>query len=154
MRVRRLLAASLLIGAAAGCKDPATPPEELPPPVTVGMTCGTPSGTTIPCEIQLGSATAFRVTLFSSECKALANVVHLTKPVDALLTVDACRETAGKFWEFTVAANSSAALEITGGQERSGPQLRLEGTSSPWTVRYEDGFDDDFNDIVLIVETL
>jgi hypothetical protein len=154
MRVRHLLAAGLVLGAAAGCKDPATPPEELPPPVTVGMTCGTPSGTTIPCEIQLGSATAFRVTLLSSECRALANVVHLTKPIDALLTVDACRETVGKFWEFTVAANSSAALEIIGGQERNAPQLRVEGTGSPWTVRYEDGYDADFDDIILVVETL
>jgi hypothetical protein len=150
MRVRRPFAACL-VGFAVACKDPADPIEE---PVTVGMTCGTPSGTTIPCEIQLGSATSFRVTLVSSDCRALANVVRLTKPTEVVLTVNACGETAGRSWVFNVAANSVAALAITGGQERSAPQLRVEGAASPWTIRYEDGFDADFDDIVLRVETL
>jgi len=161
MPARRQLAACLLLGLVVACKnDPSSPGEPggggvvTPPPVTVGLTCGAASGTSIPCDIQLGSATAFRVTLVSTECKALANVVRLTKPTEATLTTDACHETIGKFWDFTMSANSLAAISITGGEERSGPQLQVEGTTSPWTIRYEDGYDTDYNDIVLRIETM
>ena len=156
----RLVAACLLLGLVVACRKDASGPGdggpggEDPPTVTVGMTCATASGTTIPCEIQLGSATKFRVTLVSSECRATANVIRLTKPVEASLTADGCHEAAGKFWEFSVPANSVAALEITGGQERASPQLSVQGATSPWTLLYEDGYDTDFNDIVLRIETL
>jgi len=160
MTARRLLAASLLLGLVAACKKDSSSPEEPgtggsnPPPVTVGLTCGTASGTSIPCDLQLGSATKFRVTLVSTECGAPANVVRLTKPTEATLTADACHEAAGKYWEFTVPANSVASLSITGGEERSGPLLDVQGSASPWTLKYEDGYDTDYNDIVLRVETM
>lgn len=161
----RLIASCLLLGLAAACKkDPTNPGDNPPPPpITVGMTCGTGTGTgtgtAIPCDIKLGNSAGFRVTLVSAECKATTTVVRVTKPTETTLTVDGCHQAAGSSWDFTVPPgtapeNNVAALEITAAAERNSAQLQVEGTASPWTIRFEDGYDTDFNDIVLRIDAL
>jgi hypothetical protein len=161
MRATRLLTSALVLGLVAGCKDGSGPEDPTdggnPPgePVTVGLSCQAPAGGTTPCDLDLGNATGFRITLVSAECKARTTVVRLTKPTEEVLTDNGCHATVGRVWDFDApsAPPKRVSLEITAAAERNSAQLRVEGSASPWTIQFEDGFDDDFNDIILRIET-
>lgn len=110
------------------------------------------------CTLTLAQAGGFIIELQSSDCVAVDTEVRLTAPADVaqVLMSDACTEADGREWEFGLedgeefAAGTEINLSITADQFASPPQLLVSGNQT-WTVRYEDGFDTDQDDLILLV---
>jgi len=63
----------------------------------------------------------------------------------------------GKVWDYSTPINPAGTeinIEIDSDQFASPPSLRVTGTYPAWTVDFEDGYDTDFNDVVLAVEAV
>ena len=133
----------------AACKDDG---DDLSgPPVTTPLECGQPGAAD--CGLPLTSQSSFTVTITSIDCEAHSNKIRVTAPVSDELTDDACYEAIGKAWTFPgpFAAGSELNFEIESRQLRNAASLRASGTYPSWTLTFEDGGDQDFNDIVLQV---
>jgi hypothetical protein len=149
--IRRFAAALSLVCLVlpAACKDDG---DDLSgPPVTTPLECGQPGATD--CGLPLTSQSSFTVTITSIDCEARDNKIRVTAPVSDELTDDACYEDVGKAWTFPgpFAAGSQLNFEIESRQLRNAASLRASGTYPTWTLTFEDGGDQDFNDIVLQV---
>lgn len=141
-----LLALAVLAGGCAGA-DP-------PPRTTSSLTCEDGES----CTLTLAQAGGFTILLQSSDCVAVETVVELTAPasVAGVLLSDACREESGREWEYGLPPNASfpAGTEInmtvTADQFANPPEFLVTGDQT-WTIRYEDGFDTDQDDLIFIV---
>ena len=124
--------------------------------------CRSPSGTVIACDVQLEQPGGFSITLSSRSCDATNNEVRLEEPasVAGTITADGCNETIGTKWSYgettPFAAGTAVSLIIVSDQFNNPPGLRVNEVpgSSPkaWRLDFEDGADQDFNDIVLLLE--
>lgn len=152
MRVRPLLLPILALSfgftlaACSGAEDP--------PRVTTPLECDTGGGQTSECVLTLPAPASFRITLTSRSCDAINNEILLTSPVTATLTTDACREAVGTQWDYPTVypTDTEIALEVISDQFANPPGLLVTGDYPNWNVSFEDGYDTDFNDIVLNVE--
>jgi hypothetical protein len=148
MRVQPLLLRSLVLmsgvtlASCAGADDP--------PRVT--SNCDTGTGST--CTLTLDEAGGYTITMTSRSCDAINNTVRLVSPVVETLTEDACRVAVGTVWDNSTPSNPAGTqigIEFESDQFANPPGLRVTGAYPTWTVSFEDGFDLDFNDIVLSV---
>jgi len=124
-----------------------------PPRVTTPLECDTGGGNTSECVLTLPAPASFKITLVSRSCDAINNEIKLTSPEVATLTEDACRTNVGEEWNYPTIypTGTEIGLEVMSDQFANPPGLRVSGTYPSWTVSFEDGYDTDFNDIVLTV---
>lgn len=127
--------------------------------------CGTEPGTEVetplecggePCDLPLEEGDAIRITLTSTSCDAVDNAVRITSPVAVTLTPNACYATVGTVWNYPGPFTNPAAIDFTIDSRiiDGDPALRATGSYPTWTISFEDGADEDFNDIVLTVEAI
>ena len=127
------------------------------PRVTSHLECETGGGQTSLCTLTLAAPAGFKVTLTTGSCDALNTEIRLVSPITVPLTTDACQEAVGTVWDYSTPINPAGTeinIEIDSDQFASPPSLRVTGTYPAWTVDFEDGYDTDFNDVVLAVEAV
>lgn len=127
------------------------------PRVTSHLECDTGQGQTSLCTLTLTAPAGFRITLTTGRCDAINTEIRLVSPVTEPLTTDACREAVGTVWDYSTPINPAGTeinIEIDSDQFASPPSLRVSGAYPTWTVNFEDGYDTDFDDVVLTVEAV
>lgn len=131
----------------SSCKRDPTAPE----PVKSVLSCTQPNGRLIQCDLFLEQSGGFTLTLTSRECRAVGNTLSLTKPTTQLLSDDACSLPVGNEWRFPgpYPVGTAVSLEIVSAKEPHPSSLVATGSYPTWTLTFEDGFDQDFNDLVL-----
>lgn len=140
--------------AVAGCKHSPTAPDKTR--TTTKFTCDAAGGGSVGCDITIPPNTSkLRITLVSHDCDARGNIISISEPKPVTLTTDACYETVPKTIEiagpFSV---TNLSMKVTSQYITNPPELKVVGTSSPWTVDFEDGGDRDFNDAVITITAL
>lgn len=147
-------AASLVLG----CSSAEEVPLE-PVPVECRDTTG---NAVVACDITLQEPGGFRLSITGiSSCSAPDNRITLILPEpQQLLTDNACGESVGTSWIFGVPPDDPypTGTEIRIGIEsfrtETTPGLRITGEYPTWTMVFEDGGDDDFNDLTLLLEAI
>ena len=127
------------------------------PRVTSQLECDTGGGQTSLCSLTLTEPAGFKITLTSGNCDALNTEIRLVSPITVPLTTDACQETVGTIWDYSTPINPAGTeinIEIDSDQFASPPSLRVTGAYPAWEVDFEDGYDTDFDDVVLAVEAV
>lgn len=153
----RFLLLPLAAAAVLGCSAADEPDRVTTPPTE----CRDGTGAVVDCNLELPVPGGFRLTLVSTACDANNNVVRVVEPVAETLLSNACSAALGETWEIGVApdspypAGTQLGLEIESDQVGAFPQgLRVTGDFPLWTASFEDGFDSDFNDIVIRVDAI
>src|SRR5919112_4047150 len=127
-------------------------------PAVTSLRCvdGTAPGGFVACTLRLEQDAGFKVVLNSSDCEAHGNLFRITAPVTGTLTSDGCYEQAGKQLVFAAAfpAGTEISAEMVAPVLDNPPRLRVSGSYPEWTLTYEDGMDQDFNDMVLTLTAL
>jgi hypothetical protein len=137
----------LLLGTLVGCRDdPAGP-------VVAGLSCAQPDGSLQTCALELGASDSFSIELLATECFASGNTVRMLSPTNEVLTKDGCGLEPPVSWNFVgpFADGTLVRLEIVSARSTDPPALRATGGFPQWTLEYEDGGDEDFNDLVFRV---
>ena len=129
------------------------------PRVDSTVECRNSTGQVIACDVTLEQAGGFTITLVSRSCDATNNEIRIDQPasVAGVVTSDGCNEAIGTEWAYGTTTPFSAGtainLVIVADQYNNPPGLRVSeipGTSpTAWRLDFEDGADQDFNDIVL-----
>jgi PKD repeat protein len=103
----------------------------------------------VACTLKLEAEANITVVLNSSSCEAHGNVFRIIAPVEATLTSDGCYEQDGKSISPAgpFASGTEINAEVIGPLLQNPPRLKVEGEYPTWHLTYEDGFDDDFNDL-------
>jgi hypothetical protein len=156
-RVLTSLALAAVVGLNVGCSSDSAGPSDPPGPpvVTDKFTCD--SG--LNCTLKLASSGGFKIAVTGSDCVANDNKLELSSPVDSVLTRNGCSLKAGDEWTFPgpYDAGTVVALKVTSAKLKYDPQLRVtqlaSGAYPSWHVKFEDGGDQDFNDIELDIIT-
>jgi hypothetical protein len=148
MSLRHLLLPFVAV-AALGCSAADEPDRVVSDPE-----CRNNAGQVIDCDLQLPAAGSFTLTLVGTSCDATNNVVRITSPVNQVLLTDACNATIGQTWVFDdQPAGATVSLQIESDEVgQFPPGLRVTGAFPQWTASFEDGFDEDFNDIVMRID--
>jgi hypothetical protein len=112
------------------------------------------------CKLVLAGRSRFEVTLESTECNARGNIVKIAEPASRTLTSNACYATAGTKWgpygphdagTRIVLAVDAPLLSYA----NNPPSLRVETAGEQqWRVLFEDGYDQDFNDVILLIRAV
>ncbi len=127
-------------------------------PAVTSLTCvdGSAPGGFVACTLRLEEEAGFQVVMNSSSCQAHGNLFRITAPVTGTLTSDGCYEQVGKQLVFAAAfpAGTEISAEMVAPLLDNPPQLRVSGSYPEWTLTYEDGMDQDFNDMVLTLTAL
>lgn len=127
-------------------------------PETTSLTCvdGSAPGGVVACKLSLAAPAGFKVKLESIDCRAHGNLFRITEPVQDTLVTDGCYEEVGK--EIVHAGpfptGTEIAAEVIAPLLGNPPALRVEGAYPQWTIKYEDGDDSDFNDLIMTVTAL
>jgi hypothetical protein len=128
-------------------------------PIVTGL-CGE-AGSTADCPAipDTVDQAYFTITLTSTSCTAKSTTIRVTAPVSQKLTDDGCYETDGKSWNVGSASSGFAAgtdlnFSITSDETGAPPSFQLDGVYPDWTINFEDGGDNDFNDVVLTVHAV
>lgn len=120
-------------------------------PAVTTLSCVDPDapGGFVACTLKLQAEANFRVVLNGSSCEAHGNVFRVIAPVQATLTSDGCYEQPGKTIDLTgpFAALTEINAEVVAPLLNNPPRLKVEGQYPSWHLTYEDGFDEDFNDL-------
>jgi hypothetical protein len=142
---------------ALGCSSA----EDIPRVDTAPTECRNSAGQTIECNIVLEEAGGFSLTLVSRSCAALNNEVLIQQPSvpDPVVTSDGCNEVVGTQWDYGTTASFPAGtavnIVIVADQYANPPGLRVTdvppsgGSLKAWRLQFEDGADQDYDDIVL-----
>jgi hypothetical protein len=156
MQISRPLGAigALMIAVAACGGDKPVGPQQ-GQPTTTSLTCDAGGGQTRACTIPLTSVGTFTVTLVNHDCSAGGDVIRITSPRDTVLTDDACSVTPGTQWTFRGPFSSTASLNMSVRSTLVAfpPALRVTGSAPEWQINFEDGADQDLNDVILTVKT-
>jgi hypothetical protein len=125
-------------------------------PVVTGLCDEAGSTTDCPEVPNTVNEAFFTITLESTSCTAKGTRIRVTAPVDKTLTDDGCYDTEGKTWNVGSASSGYAGgtqlnFSITSDETGSPPSFQLEGAYPDWQIKFEDGGDNDFNDVVLAV---
>jgi hypothetical protein len=127
-------------------------------PVVTPLSCadGAAAGGYVSCSLELEQPAGFKVQLQSSDCEARGNTFVITAPVQDTLFTDGCYATVGEeivhAGPFPVGTTISA--EVIAPLLENPPALRVSGEYPEWTLRYEDGVDDDFDDLVMVLTAI
>ena len=154
MRPLRSTLALLALLAVGACKNSTEPgPKSV---TTTTLKCVQPGGGTVGCDITIPtSASKVRITLTGHDCDAHGNIISISEPAAATLTNDACYETVGTFVEIPGPFSSAhVAMRVTSKLITNPPELHVTGDAPTWTVYFEDGGDQDFNDAELKIEAI
>lgn len=155
MATRRLGFAALL--ATLGLASPACKDNNSPTPTAVTtFTCADTAGGggQVACTLDLAGSPGFSVSLDSSSCLKHGNTIRLTQPIDTTVTADACYATVGTVWHFPgpFPAGTVVAMEVVSAVMANPPELRVTGAYPTWQAQFEDGFDQDFNDLSMTIQ--
>ena len=127
-------------------------------PAVTSLSCVDASapGGFVSCTLRLEEEAGFKVVLNSSSCEAHGNLFRITAPVNGTLTSDGCYDQDGKQIVFSAAfpAGTEISAEVVAPLLDNPPQLRVSGSYPEWVLSYEDGVDQDFNDLVMTVTAL
>jgi PKD repeat protein len=127
-------------------------------PAVTSLSCvdGSAPGGFVGCTLRLEQEAGFKVVLTSSSCDAHGNLFRVTAPITGTLTSDGCYEQPGKQLVFAAAfpAGTEISAEVVAPQLANAPKLRVTGSYPEWTLTYEDGADQDFNDLVMTLTAL
>ena len=127
-------------------------------PAVTSLSCvdGSAPGGFVACTLRLEQEAGFKVVLNGTSCQAHGNLFRITAPVTGTLTTDGCYEESGKQLVFAAAfpAGTEISAEMVAPVLNNPPQLRVSGSYPEWTLTYEDGMDQDFNDMVLTLTAL
>jgi len=127
-------------------------------PAVTSLTCvdGSAPGGFVGCTLRLVQEAGFKVVLKSSSCEAHGNLFRITGPVTQTLTEDGCYDQIGKQIVFAAAfpAGTEISAEVVAPRLANPPQLQVTGSYPEWTLTYEDGADQDFNDLVMTLTAL
>jgi PKD repeat protein len=127
-------------------------------PVVSSLSCvdGSAPGGFVACTLKLEQEAGFKVVLDASSCEAHGNIFRITSPVGGTLTDDGCYEAAGKQLVFAgpFAPGTEIGAEVVAPRLAHPPRLRVDGAYPVWTLTYEDGADEDFNDLQLTLTAL
>lgn len=127
-------------------------------PVVTQLSCvdGSAPGGFVACTLNLEQEAGFKVVINSSSCEAHGNVFRTTAPVGATLTEDGCYEQIGKELVFAgpFSPGTEIGAEVVAPMLANPPRLRVDGAYPEWTLTYEDGADEDFNDMRLTLTAL
>ena len=127
-------------------------------PVVSSLSCvdGSAPGGFVACTLRLEAEAGFKVVLNSRDCEAHGNMFRVTAPVQGTLTSDGCYAQPGKEMVFAAAfpAGTEINAEVVAPLLENPPQLRVSGSYPQWQLTYEDGVDQDFNDLVMTLTAL
>ena len=127
-------------------------------PAVTSLSCvdGSAPGGFVTCTLRLEQEAGFQVILTSTSCQAHGNLFRITAPVTGTLTEDGCYEENGKQLVFAAAfpAGTEISAEVVAPLLDFPPQLRVSGSYPEWILKYEDGVDQDFDDMVLTLTAL
>jgi PKD repeat protein len=127
-------------------------------PAVTSLSCvdGSAPGGYVACTLRLEQEAGFKVVLNSNNCQAHGNLFRITAPVAGILTSDGCYDRPGKQLVFSAAfpAGTEISAEVVAPLLDNPPQLRVSGSYPEWTLTYEDGFDQDFNDMIMTLTAL
>jgi PKD repeat protein len=127
-------------------------------PAVASLSCVDPSapGGFVSCKLTLTEPAGYQVVLTSTSCEAHGNLFRITEPVVDTLTTDGCYEGAGS--EIVRAgpypANTEIGAEVIAPLLQNAPRLKVTGSYPEWTLEFEDGGDQDFNDLVMTLTAL
>jgi PKD repeat protein len=127
-------------------------------PVVTSLSCvdGSAPGGYVECTLRLEQEAGFKVVLNSHDCEAHGNAFRVTAPVQQTLTTDGCYDQVGK--QLTSAgafpAGTEISAEVVAPMLQFPPKLRVSGSYPEWQLTYEDGVDQDFNDLVMTLTAL
>jgi hypothetical protein len=142
----------LTVAAFSACGKDATDPGE---PIVTALSCDNGSDQ-VACTLDLQAPAGFKVRLESSDCRAHGNIFRITAPIEETLFTDGCYETVGK--ETTYAGpfptGTSISAEVIAPNLGNAPSLLVTGEYPEWTLKFEDGEDDDHNDLILVLTAL
>ncbi|HSM37288.1 MAG TPA: hypothetical protein VK837_12885 [Longimicrobiales bacterium] len=146
-RVVALVAAVVAGSLVGACRDDPVGPR------LIGLECEQLDGSFQDCELILTEAGGFRIDLLSTECNVTGNAVRLLSPTVAepVLTDDGCVEPPGVLglFEGPYPAGTAVSIRIESARAGSTSALRAMGEYPLWRVEFEDGTDNDFDDLVL-----
>jgi hypothetical protein len=152
-----LVAGGTLLLAACGGGDKGTGPKPGETVITK-LSCAGGSGGATACTIPLTGASSFTIETVSTDCEARGNILRITSPSDQLLSEDACnlaKSATKEKWTFPGPFNAAAVLNmsVTAKYFDFPPSLRVteEVKNTQWRVVFEDGYDTDYNDVILRV---
>jgi hypothetical protein len=103
------------------------------------------------CSIGLQQSKGFIIKLISHECEAFNGII-LKSPVNQVLTAnEGCTIPVGTEWRFNGPFNNTASvsLEVTSSIIYNPPVLTVRGEYPVWHLAFEDGGDQDLNDIMI-----
>ncbi len=127
-------------------------------PAVTSLTCvdGSAPGGFVTCTLRLEQEAGFKVVLNATSCEAHGNLFRITAPVTGTLTSDGCYEQVGKELVFAAAfpAGTAISAEVVAPVLDNPPQLRVSGNYPEWVLTYEDGVDQDFDDLVMTLTAL
>ena len=127
-------------------------------PAVTSLSCvdGTAPGGYVSCTLRLEQEAGFKVVLNARSCEAHGNLFRITAPVTGTLTSDGCYERIGKQLTFAAAfpAGTEISAEVVAPLLDNPPQLRVSGSYPEWVLTYEDGVDQDFDDMSLTLTAL
>jgi hypothetical protein len=127
-------------------------------PAVTSLSCvdGSAPGGFVACTLKLEQEAGFKVVLKSSSCDAHGNLFRITAPQTGTLTTDGCYDQIGKQLVFAAAfpAGTDISAEVVAPILKNPPQLRVTGSYPEWVLSYEDGGDQDFNDLVMTLTAL
>jgi hypothetical protein len=122
------------------------------------LTCvdGSAPGGFVACTLRLEQEAGFKVVLNSMSCEAHGNLFRVTAPVVMTLTEDGCYDRPGKQMTSAGAfpAGTEISAEVVAPRLVNPPQLRVSGSYPEWVLKYEDGVDEDFNDLTMTLTAL
>jgi PKD domain len=127
-------------------------------PAVASLSCESPSapGGFVSCKLTLTEPAGYKVVLTSTSCEAHGNLFRITEPVVDTLTTDGCYEGAGS--EILRAgpypAGTEIDAEVIAPLLQNAPRLKVTGGYPEWVLEFEDGGDQDFNDLVMTLTAL
>jgi PKD repeat protein len=127
-------------------------------PVVTSLSCvdGSAPGGFVTCTLRLEQEAGFKVVLDGSSCEAHGNIFRTTAPISGNLTQDGCYEENGKQLVFNgpFPAGTEIGAEVVAPRLANPPRLRVDGAYPTWILTYEDGADEDFNDLQMTLTAL
>ena len=153
MSTRRVLLvfASLFFSACKG--DKGTGPGEQ---TTTTLSCAGSGGSSTSCTIPVTGASKVTIEVVSTACQAHGNILRVDTPTAQELSRDACYLRPGiDKWELQGPFTGTASLNmsVTSQSFQFPPSLKVTGSAPSWQIVFEDGYDDDQNDVILRVTT-
>jgi PKD repeat protein len=126
--------------------------------IVTSLSCvdGSAPGGFVACTLKLEQEAGFMVVLDRSSCEAHGNIFRTTAPISGTLTDDGCYEKAGKQLVFAgpFAAGTEIGAEVVAPRLANPPRLKVTGEYPVWTLTYEDGYDNDYDDLQLTLTAL